>query len=250
MIQIDYDSVADIYDAYVSADFDFSFFVNELTEVSGRVLELTCGTRRLSLALVEAGANLTCVDCSAEMLSVLSRKLAERNLNAEVLCQDICELSLEHLYDLAILPFQSFMEIVGKQPQRDALKAVFAVLKPGGRFICTMHNPAIRRNSVDGVLRLVGNFPLGDGNLVVSGFEQGGEPVVSRLQFFEYFSPDGVLQWKRLLPMEFELIEFGQFQQMAEDVGFVVNDVLGDYHGTPFDRDFSPVMIWPLSKPA
>lgn len=51
-----------------------------------------------------------------------------------------------------------------------------------GRFVCTMQNPMIRRPKVDGCLRLVGDCPLDDGTLVVSGFERGGDPVVSRLR--------------------------------------------------------------------
>ena len=250
MKPIDYDSIAALYDTYVCAEFDFDFFKGELADVSGPVLELTSGTGRLSLPLIEAGVPLTCVDCSTEMLSVLLRKLVERNLSAEVICQDICKLSVFRLYDLAILPFQSFMEIVGEERQRDALASVFAVLNPNGRFICTMHNPAVRRSNVDGALRLVGDFPFREGTLVVSGFERGGDPVVSRLQFFEYYSIDGELEWKRILPMQFEFIESNSFQRMAENTGFIVDDLLGDYSGAPFDADYSPVMIWCLHKPA
>lgn len=249
MKSIDYDSIAELYDAYVTADFDFAFFQEEISHISGPVLELTSGTGRLSLPLIEAGAVMTCVDCSAEMLSVLSRKLAERNLYAEVLCQDVCELSVPRLFDLAILPFQSFMEIVGEESQRNALAAIFAALNPNGQFICTMHNPAVRRSSVDGTLRVVGDFPLCDGKLVVSGFERGGDPVVSRLQFFEYYSAEGVLVWKRILQMRFEFIASETFQQMAENAGFVVDDLYGDYQRTPFNEDHSPVMVWRLRKP-
>jgi hypothetical protein len=69
------------------------------------------------------------------------------------------------------------MEIIDPADQRAALDAVFSPLEPGGRFICTLHNPAVRRRSVDGVLRLVGSVPGADGTLVVSGVEQGGDPV-------------------------------------------------------------------------
>ena len=250
MKQIDYDSIAELYDAYVSAEFDVEFFKEEIAQTSGPVLELTSGTGRLSLPLIEAGAVMTCVDCSNEMLSVLSRKLKARGLSANILCQDMCELSVPRIFDLAILPFQSFMEIVGKERQRAALVAVFAALNPGGRFICTMHNPAVRRASVDGTLRIVGSFPWRDGILLVTGFECGGNPIVSRLQFFEYYTDDGTLAWKRILPMQFEFIELQSFQQMAENAGFMVDDLLGNYDGTPFDAERSPVMIWRLRRPA
>ena len=160
--------------------------------MKGPVLELMAGTGRLSLPLIEAGATLTCVDSSAGMLEVLSRKLARRGLRADVCCMDACRLELPADFELAILPFQSFMEIVGEDRQREALAAVSRCLAPGGRFLCTLHNPEVRRAQVDGALRVVGQFPGDDGTLVVSGFERGGHPVVERLQFFELFGPDGL----------------------------------------------------------
>jgi SAM-dependent methyltransferase len=247
-LQIDYDSVAEIYDLYVTADYDVPFFLSEAAKVGGPVLELTAGTGRLSLPLVEAGVRLTCVDGSRGMLEVLSRKLKERGLHAEVLCADVCRLQLSRPFQLAILPFQSFMEIVGEGRQRQALSAVFACLTPGGRFVCTLHNPVVRRTQVDGVLRIVGRFPTQDGTLVVSGFEQGGRPVVTRLQFFEFFGNDGHLRSKQLLAMEFAFVEKGHFESMARDAGFRVLDLYGDYDRSPFDANRSPVMIWILEK--
>ena len=246
---IDYDSVADIYDLYVTVDHDLPFFLHETENVAGPVLELTAGTGRLSLPLVEAGVRLTCVDVSRKMLDVLSRKLKARGLGAELVCADVCEIGFSERFQLVLFPFQSFMELVGELRQRRALAAVFSSLLPGGRFICTIHNPAVRRLKIDGVLRIVGRFPAGDGSLVVSGFETGGNPVVNRLQFFEFFGPDGVMSSKKSLPMEFELIARDRFESMACDAGFTVVDLYGDYDRSPFDADWSPVMIWVLQKP-
>lgn len=248
MPSIDYDSVAELYDLYVTADYDVPFFLSEVRSVQGPILELMAGTGRLSLPLIEAGAALTCVDSSQGMLDILERKLAARGLHAEVRCQDVCRLDLPIRYDLVLLPFQAFMEIVREEDQRAALESVFEILAPGGRFLCTLHNPAIRRAQVDGLLRLVGSFPVEDGTLVVSGFEQGGRPVVSRLQFFELFGPDGRMRWKRLLPMEFAFVEKEAFERMAREAGFSVVQLYGSYDRAPFDPGRSPVMIWELAR--
>lgn len=248
MKEIDYNSIAEIYDLYVTADYDIPFFLSEIKPVQGPILELMAGTGRLSLPLIEAGAKLTCVDSSSAMLDVLSRKLQQRGLRAEVVCADVCQLSLPARFELAILPFQAFMEIIGEENQRTALAAVFRCLAPGGRFICTLHNPAIRRKQVDGLLHFVGHFPTKDGTLVVSGFEQGGNPVVSRQQFFEFFDGDGRLREKRLLQMRFAFVEKHEYEQMAQDAGFHIVQLYGSYDRAPFDPAQSPVMIWVLEK--
>jgi SAM-dependent methyltransferase len=246
---IDYDSIARLYDAYVDVDFDVPFFTAEARRAAGPVLELMSGTGRLSLPLVEVGVDLTCVDRAAGMLAVLARKLADRGLRAEIHCCDVCSLQLPRRFELAILPLNSFMEIVGAERQRTALSAVFACLRPGGRFICTLHNPAVRRAEVDGTVRVMGRFPFENGSLVVSACEHGGEPVVSRLQFFEYFGADGTSAWRRLLPMEFELIERQAFEGMAVGVGFRPAEMYGSWERVPFDPVASSLMIWVLEKP-
>ncbi len=234
----------------MKADDDFAFFISEIRDVPGKVLELMAGTGRLSIPLLEAGAQLTCVDAAAGMLSVLSRKLWERNLEAETYCMDVRHLTLEERFSMAILPFQALMEIVDPEDQALAIRSIYQCLEPGGRFICTLHNPAIRRASVDGVLRIASRELLGDGSLVVSGFERGGDPVVERVQLFEHFGPDGRMRWKREQPMRFAMIEKDDFERMSAAAGFRVAAWFGGYDRRALDLESSPVMISILEKPA
>lgn len=247
---IDYTSIAAMYDAYVTVTADVPFFIAETKKTQGEVLELTSGTGRISLPLLEAGVRLTCVDYSPGMVDVLSKKISQRGLRADVLCADVCALELPQKFDFALLPFQAFMEILGVERQRDALAAVHNCLRPGGRFICTMHNPAVRGRQIDGIRRYIGRFPFENGALAVSGIEQGGKPVVARTQFFEFFDADGQLVWTKMLPMEFEMIERDGFERMAVDAGFRVEQLYGNYERAEFDPENSPVMIWMLEKSA
>lgn len=248
METIDYDSVAEIYDLYAVTDQDIPFLVSEARRAEGEVLELMAGTGRVSLPLARSGVRLTCVDAAREMLAVLSRKLERDGLHAEVLERDVRELGLSARFTLALLPFNSFMELTTEADQRKCLEEVCAALLPGGRFICTLHNPAVRRAEVDGTSRLVGRFPCAGGVLVVSGVELGGDPVVRRRQFFEFHGPDGRLTGTRVLEMRFALIERTAFEAMALGAGFRIARLLGDYDGAPFDPARSRFMIWVLEK--
>ena len=98
---------------------------------------------------------------------------------------DVCHLDLPSRYELAILPFQAFMEIVGEEAQREALASVFACLAPGGRFLCTLHNPAVRRAHVDGLLRSryrATDLPAQRDDLI-DELEVGRLPGVARVVF-------------------------------------------------------------------
>jgi SAM-dependent methyltransferase len=247
---IDYDSVADIYDLHVAYDFDLAFYVAEARKVRGKVLELMCGTGRVSIPLVEAGADLTCVDASERMLARLEEKLRERNLEARVVRADVRRLDLPERFDLAIIPFHSFAELVSSQDQELAFSAIHACLKEGGRLVYSLHDPTVRARSADGTLRLNGRFPTDDGLLVVSGFETYDESsgVVDRLQFYEFFDASNDLRAKRVLPMRFALIDKTRSEQLADAAGFSPVALYGDYDRGDYREGRSPYMIWVLER--
>lgn len=243
-----YDEVAELYDIYVDVDFDVDYFVGEALKVVGPVLELACGTGRLSLPLVRAGVDLTCVDISAKMLDVLEGKLLDNKLSANVIQADICELPLDQQFDLVIFPFHSFAEIVGRNQHLEVLNTVYSGLNAGQKFICTLLNPTVHRKSIDGTKQIVGRHQLGDRTLTVSGISVGGDPVVSREQYYEIHDNRGALVSKKTMKMTYELVEPTEFLQIAESVGFSSLNRYGDYQRSVFDLDKSPVIVWELVR--
>ena len=59
MKNIDFNFVADIYDAYVAVDFDIDFFNQYAKAAKGKRLELMCGTGRVSVPLLKKGIDST-----------------------------------------------------------------------------------------------------------------------------------------------------------------------------------------------
>jgi ubiquinone/menaquinone biosynthesis C-methylase UbiE len=104
---ISHSSVAHLYDFYVNTQFDFPFFLAEAKEARGKVLELACGTGRLSIPLLLAGIDLTCVDYAEEMLKVFRNKLDENRLSCQVAHQDMAELALPERFNLIFIPLHA-----------------------------------------------------------------------------------------------------------------------------------------------
>lgn len=251
MPAIRYDDVADLYDSYVATTLDVPFYLRHTAAVRGPVLELMAGTGRVSLPLAEAGVRLTCVDASLAMLARLRRKLGRRRLAVRLLCADVARLHLPPRYTLALLPFHSFHELVTEDEQGAALGAVAAALLPGGRFLCPLHNPAVRRAGADGTERPMGTFPHAGGRLEARATESLDEAtgVVTRIQRYRLFDAAGRPVGRRELAMRFVLLAPERFRQLAEAAGFHVAGLHGDYDASPFDPEESPYMIWVLEKP-
>ena len=125
-----YDHIADLYDMYVPVTFDIDFFLNEIRKASGEVLELTSGTGRVSIPLIEAGVKLTCVDISAESNAILEKKLRKMGLKADVYRGDMCELELQKKFDMIIIPFHSFAHVTSPDDQQKALDHIYQHLFP------------------------------------------------------------------------------------------------------------------------
>ena len=250
---IQFDSVADLYDLYVRTDFDIPFWLDQTRSISGKVLELTCGTGRVSIPLLKAGVNLSCVDYAPEMLAQFRKKLAEQGLTCPVYCQDVVHLNIPDRFDLIFIPFHSFSEITQRQRQRLALTRIHSHLTSQGRFVCTLQNPVVRTSSIDGTERLIGEFPLPDGGILRVSARMTFDPsthVASGEQVYEQLSPEKVCLDRRVLEVNFYLFDKHEFESLLADTGFSVEALYGDYDRHPFEDATSPFMIWNLRRSA
>ncbi|MDY6991645.1 MAG: class I SAM-dependent methyltransferase [Pseudomonadota bacterium] len=247
---IDFDQVADIYDIYVTTQLDVAFFIKEAQQASGAVLELMSGTGRVSLPVLEQGVALSCVDYSEKMLAVLRDKLKAKELTAEIHQLDVCDLDLEQQFELIFIPFHSFSEIISPKKQVEALRRIYDHLTPSGRFICTLHNPAVRLKTADGLLRFRGQFNYEHNQLVLSHTEQYDpqSSCVNGLQFFEHYDINRNLLAKKMLDIKFFVHDYYDFRTLVTSVGFQVVTLYGDYHYAAYEAKQSPFMIWVLQK--
>jgi SAM-dependent methyltransferase len=237
MKNIDFNFVADIYDAYVNVDFDVDFFNRYTKEVNGKCLELMCGTGRVSVPLLNNGIALTCVDYSEEMLKVLERKIVGVDNKPRIVCQDVCELNLDEIYKLIFIPFNSFSEITIEKKQEIALSRISKHLADDGIFICTLYNPSYRVKTADGQFRVLGRFFLEpDKTLVVSYYNQydAKTKTINGMQFYEIYDANNIMIDKRFLDINFSLIAREAFEIMALNNGFRVKEVFGDYSFSPY----------------
>lgn len=244
---LDYEKIAHLYDSYLHFTEDLPFFIQECQKVNGSVLELMCGTGRVSIPLLEAGVNLTCVDASPAMLAILHQKLVVRELNAHVLQTDITCLPWESLFDLVILPFQSFHELSTETERQQALNKIARSLRSNGRFICTLHNPRVRLQSISQGSSDYGSFPRVDGVGSVSlSVDLNYEPETGIVRGWQTICELDSTQQKVVehrLPIQFSLIELDVFQELLQSAGFNLEEVFGNYDFSPFVPETSPYII-------
>lgn len=121
---------------------DAAFYAGLAQEVDGPVLELACGTGRIYLELLRAGADADGFDLSAGALDVLREKAADAGLEPSVWRDDVADFSVEREYELVVCPFNAFQHLLTVDDQLAALRRVHDALAPGGRFVFDLFVPS------------------------------------------------------------------------------------------------------------
>ena len=249
MQPIAFDEVADLYDVYVRTEFDIPFWLEECQGVKGKVLELMSGTGRVSLPLLRAGVDLTCVDRSPGMLGRLRAKAAEEGLVCESYCQDIAALDVPGKYSLIFIPFHSFSEILDAGQRLSALRRIREHLAEGGRFVVTLQNPVVRTADMDGAERSLGKYAMDNGNSLTVRVRMGYNPttqLASGEQTYEISDAAGTVTERRVLEIRFRLFGRDEFEKLLREAGFEVEMLYGDYGKGELQEGKSAFMLLAL----
>jgi ubiquinone/menaquinone biosynthesis C-methylase UbiE len=146
----------DAYDAFYSGSEphiagDVAFYERVAREFGGEaggpVLELACGTGRITLPLAKAGLHVTGVDRSEAMPTIARRKLAalpasvQERLN--FVNQDMSALDLGGRFGFVFVPFRSFQALLTIDLERKSLEAIRRHLEPTGRLALHLFDPRL-----------------------------------------------------------------------------------------------------------
>jgi SAM-dependent methyltransferase len=140
-----YDSIARLYDPWsASVTEDVEFYVEEARAAGGPVVELACGTGRISVPVAKAGIAVIGVDGSQQMLEV-AREYARREGVAKLLdlrYGDFREPPVEERVPLVLIPFRSLLHMTTEADRLRALTAARQLLLPGGRLVFDVFAPS------------------------------------------------------------------------------------------------------------
>jgi len=136
---------AKIYDGLNTNLADLPFYKRWMPKSKdARILELCCGTGRLTIPLAQEGYDITGVDYTASMLDQAKTKASEAGLDIRFIESDIRTLDLQEKYDLIFIPFNSIHHLYENEDLFQAFRAVKKHLKDGGLFLFDCFNPNIR----------------------------------------------------------------------------------------------------------
>ncbi|WP_405571616.1 class I SAM-dependent methyltransferase [Winogradskyella sp. Asnod2-B02-A] len=136
---------ANVYDGMNTDLTDLEFYQNWLPkQKSARILELCCGTGRLTIPIAKNGYNISGVDITSTMLEQAKIKATEAGLDIDFIQSDIRTLDLREKYDLIFIPFNSIHHLYKNEDLFKALTVVKNHLKEKGLLLLDCFNPNIQ----------------------------------------------------------------------------------------------------------
>jgi len=185
---------ANIYDGLNTNLADLPFYMRWLPKnKNARILELCCGTGRLTLPIAKEGYHVSGVDNAASMLERAKVKASEKGLEIEFVEADIRTLDLSEKYDLIFIPFNSIHHLYKNEDLFKVFKVVKNHLKAGGLFLLDCYNPKIQL-IVEGEkeLKKMTEYTTSDGRevLIKQLMRYENETQINRIEWHYFINGD------------------------------------------------------------
>ncbi len=260
---MNFDGFARFYDGDYRDYGDDIPLVLKTARAAGRAaLELGCGTGRVLLPLAEAGCHVVGIDRSAALLAIARRKLAKRGFASPAappetpgaereaegpwrvrLAQaDMTGFQLaQRDFDFAFVVSNTLMHVTTQAGQLMALRRARRHLRAGGLLLIDLFNPDVAYlESIAGIQELADRWVDGESGAQVLKWTTRTVDAARQLQetdfVYEEIFPDGRSAQTRLsFPLRFWWADEGAM--LLERAGFAVDEVYGDFDGSPYQSD-------------
>jgi SAM-dependent methyltransferase len=231
---------------------DIAFYCNAAKQYGGPVLELGCGTGRITMALAEAGYPVAGLDISGKMLeraagkcSELSKETRER---VRLIEGDMTRFDLGEKFSSVIIPFRPFQHLLETEQQIQCLDCVRKHLAPRGRLIVDffqtdaerMHNPKFLDESLLMEYEMPGGRHVALSERVVAfrrALQRNDVEMIFRVTHADGRQERLVMAWTLRYFFRYEV------EHLLARCGFRLEALYGNFDSSPLD-DASPEMIF------
>ena len=240
---------------------DITFFRDAVLQLGGPVLELGCGTGRLTIPVAEGGIEVVGLDISIDMLSRFRDKMQSLSENIKnniaMVRGDIGRFTLKKIFQTIICSSNTLFLLESEAAIADALNCMRSHLLPSGEFIIDV-------DAISAETRLaLASYPHEDvADIAVMG-KSGDEPLqrthsievlgpsvansetsLSRKRFrvsYKYRDPSGVICATRR--EDVLLLTPDELSRLICEQGFEITEQFGWYDRRPFTPADNKLLI-------
>lgn len=247
-----YFDLAEYYSHDHAFDFDLPLYEYYARQCGSPILELACGTGRLTVPLAQSGYQLYGLDSSRAMLAHCQAAVAQYDLHdlIQLHLADMTDFELpRHDFALIFCALRSFMHLLTTSEQKACLGGCHRHLRHGGLLLIDIIAPELeelaQEIATDTVKR--SEFRLPSGNRVLRQiYLQAHDSVAQvrhfRFKFEEYDRAGRLLRVKEV-PVRTRYTFRYEMQLLLEDAGFELVDLFRDYERAPYDGSGEMIVV-------
>ena len=250
-----YDAWADIYDGVFSYVVDdIPFYLDEAKRSGGPVLELGCGTGRVSIPIALSGIELVGLDSSTAMLERAQQKAESIGATGLSLLQaDMRNFSLPDKFSLIIIPFRGLLSVLSVEDEVRVLANIKRHLAPGGRLVFDIFVPdlnmMVQEGDVPYHFRDVTDPSTGKQIVLWNQASYDAyTQVMSIRTTIEYLDCSGRVSDKIYRDFALRYIFRWEMYHLLRACGYDILALYGDFKRRDFDEN-SANMIWVAESP-
>jgi ubiquinone/menaquinone biosynthesis C-methylase UbiE len=218
---------------------DVPFWQRLTAQATGPVLELGCGTGRISVPLARTGATLVGVDRSEQMLArALARtsKTSRTSGTVSFVRADIRALPFgRRRFAMVLAPYGVLQSLVSDRDLRATLDSVARVIRRGGTFGIDLVPDVPNWREYQNKVQLSGRAPGGTHLTLVESVHQDPKRRLTTFEQRYIERRRGGRSREHRFDLTFRTLGVPQMRRRVERAGFRVKTVLGDYLGRPWD---------------
>lgn len=256
-----YDFHAGCYDAvYEWQRSDIAFYVAEAQRAGSPVLELACGTGRVTIPVAQASIDVVGIDSSPAMLDRFRERLADVDADVQeritLVEADMRDFELgEERFNLVYCPFRSFLHLMTVEDQMACLETVRRHLRPDGRFALNFFQPSLeviaRSMASNAPVRRTQEFrhPV-TGNKVIMHITTKHDvldQIIQQYNIEDELDADGRVVSRTYKPLILRWIYRFEFEHLLARCGFEVEDLYGTFDRAPLTQEHSE-LVWIARK--
>lgn len=241
-----YDNFAYYYDLQYSQrdsrqDLDFYRELARKAGANPRLLELACGSGRLTIPLAKAGFRITGLDLSEPMLDIARQKVAQESPEVQKRVKlvqgdmrNLDEVLGNEQFDMIFIAINSFQHLLTQADQLACLQSVRKHLAPVGLFIVDVFNPEEKENyPADGRMEFNGTVYNPERHSAVQIFlstlARPAEQQRDYHFFYDEMFADGTLK-RTVARLTLRYFYRYELQLLLERAGFSITDLYGSYY--------------------
>jgi len=122
---------------------ELAFYRAQSQASDGPVLELACGSGRLTIPLAKDGIDISGLDMSDAMIQRARAKADKHGVTIPWVVADMRVFELERRFGLIFIPLNSLLHLHSRAEYEDLLACIRKHLLPDGHFVLSVYNPSV-----------------------------------------------------------------------------------------------------------